>query len=54
MPDAQLLSIAVPLMCIVVGLAYLLEIRNPLRHWVLAAALLVPVAVLVALFVHRG
>ncbi len=48
------LFFAVPLVFIVVGLAYLLEIRNPLRNWILTVVVLLPVAVFVALFMYQA
>jgi hypothetical protein len=50
----QFISFAVLLLFIVVGLAYLLEIRNPLRNWILTVVVLLPVAVFVALFIYQG
>jgi hypothetical protein len=50
----QLLVVAVSLVFIVVGLAYLLEIRNPLRQWILTIVVLLPVAAFVALIVYEG
>jgi hypothetical protein len=54
MSAIHFLSFAVPLVFIVVGLAYLLEIKNPLRNWVLTVIVLLPVAVLVALFIYQA
>ena len=48
MSAVLILSFALPLVLVVVGLAYLLEIRNPLRNWIPT------VAVLVTLFVYQG
>lgn len=54
MSAVQLFTFTVALMLIVVGLAYLLEIRNPFRSWLLTIVVLLPVAVFIALFVHRA
>jgi hypothetical protein len=54
MSTVQLVSFTMALMLIVVGLAYLLEIRNPFRSWLLTIVVLLPVAVFVALFIHRA
>lgn len=54
MSAIQFLSFAVTLVLIVVGLAFLLEIRNPLRNWILTVAVLLPVAVFVALFISQA
>lgn len=50
----ELLFFAVSLVVMVGGLAYLLELRNPLRNWLLTLALLLPVVALVALVIHSG
>ena len=54
MSAVHFLAFAASLVFIVVGLAYLLEIRNPLRHWILTIVVLLPVAVFVALFVYEA
>lgn len=54
MSAVLILSFALPLVLVVVGLAYLLEIRNPLRNWIPTVAVCFPVAVLVTLFVYQG
>jgi hypothetical protein len=54
MSAVLLLYFAVPLVFIVVGLAYLLEIRNPLRSWILTVVVLLPIAVFVALFIYQA
>jgi len=54
MSAVLILSFALPLVLVVVGLAYLLEIRNPLRNWIPTVVVCFPVAVLVTLFVYQG
>jgi hypothetical protein len=53
MSAIQFLPFVVTLVFIVVGLAYLLEIRNPLRNWILTIVVLLPVGVFVALFIFQ-
>lgn len=53
MSAIQFLFFVVALVFIVVGLAYLLDIRNPLRNWTLTVVVLLPVAAFVALFVYQ-
>jgi hypothetical protein len=54
MTAIQFLAFAASLAFIVVGLAYLLEIRNPLRNWILTVVVLVPVGVFVALLIFQA
>ncbi len=54
MSAIQFLAFAALLVFIVVGLAYLLEIRNPLRNWILTVVVCLPVGVFVALFIYQG